>query len=150
MPRRKKLKKVKEKIVVIEEKAKGFNEMITQIVSGLVFMSETDAEIFPFTGTKTDAVTKETLLAQLNKETTTNIEERDFNEFFEPLIKFKDWFKAEERKMTEKFIELKDLLQQNLINKKVFRLGKKEIDIFVVGLDRENILRGIQTKAVET
>ena len=143
MPRRKKTKKV-------EEKNKALNEQLAEIVDGLIYIRETDAAITPFAGKTADAVTKENLASQIGPSGTTNVEEKDFNKFFAPLVKFQDWFGEDERKMTEKFVRLKDLLQQNLRDLKVFRLGKKEIDIFVVGLDQENILRGIQTKAVET
>jgi hypothetical protein len=142
MSKRKKSKKIVTKI-------KDLNQQITETVAGLLYTSETDAELIPFAGLRTDDVTTENLLIQIGK-TGSKIEEKGFNEFFEPLIKVQDWFGDDERKMTEKFVELKKLLQQNLIEKKVFRVGRKEIDIYVVGLDEENILRGIQTRAVET
>jgi hypothetical protein len=146
MPRRKKRKKVKGNL----EEGNTLDQQLMETVRGLFYLSETDAEVYPFKGQATDSVTKENLLLQIGKTNDIKIEEKDFTEFFQPLIVIEDWYGEEERKMTEKFVRLKDLLQQNLRNLKVFRLGKKEIDIFVVGLDQENILRGIQTKAVET
>lgn len=113
-------------------------------------MSETDAEIFIVSGKQTESITKDSLLIQIARKIEEKIEEKDFNEFFEPLIKMQDWFGVEEKQIAERFFKLKELLQQNLHDLKVFRIGKKEIDIYVVGLDKENILRGIQTKAVET
>jgi hypothetical protein len=138
MPKRKKKSNVK-----------NLNEQIAKTVVGLVYLSETDAEIIPFVGHQTDSVTAENLMFQIGR-TEVKIEEKCFQEFFAPLIKIQEWFGADERKMTEKFSQLKELLQTNLIQKRVFKLGKKELDIFVVGLDAENILRGIQTKATET
>ena len=138
MPKRKKITKIPE-----------LAEQIAETVAGLTYISETDAEIKPFRGSRVDFVTAETLLRQIGK-TDVKIEERSFDEFFAPLVKTQKWFGEEERKMTEKFIRLKGLLKEKLIEKKVFRIGKKEIDIFVVGLDAENVLCGIQTKAVET
>lgn len=146
MSNRKKRKNIKE----ILSTTKDLHQQITEAVAGLAFMSETDAEVKAFTGQETDSVTLETLLHQLGIVKALKIEEKDFTEFFEPLIKIQDWFGEDERKMTEKFVELKNLLQQNLISKKVFRLGKIDIDVFVVGLDKDNILRGIQTRTVET
>ncbi len=40
--------------------------------------------------------------------------------------------------------------EKNLRNLKVFKVGKIQLDIYVVGLDAENRLLGIKTKAVET
>lgn len=139
MPKRKKMKKVQ-----------SLNEQIAETLAGLIYLSETDAEIKVFKGQKTDSVTRENLLLQIGQVNDIKVEEKGFYEFFEPLIKIQKWFGEDERKMTEKFERLKKLLQQNLVEKKVFRIGKKEIDIYVIGLDKENILRGIQTKAVET
>jgi hypothetical protein len=129
--------------------AKDLHQQISEAAAELIYMSETDAHIIAFAGHKADMVSAETLLIQIGKKDC-KIEEKDFYEFFAPLIKIQDWFGEAEQKMTEGFIKLKDLLQQNLIQKHVFRIGKKEIDIYVVGLDKNNILRGIQTKAVET
>ncbi len=44
----------------------------------------------------------------------------------------------------------KNLLEANLRDLRVFKIGEIQIDIYVVGLDVENNLTGIQTKAVET
>ncbi len=145
MSNRKKRKKIKEILPI----GKDLNQQIIETVAGLTYLSETDAEIVVFAGQTADTVTAENLLIQIGNGGR-KVEEKDFDEFFEPLIKMQDWFSEDERKMTEKFVALKDLLQQNLINKKVFRIGKIEIDIYVVGLDKDNVLRGIQTKAVET
>jgi hypothetical protein len=128
----------------------NLSEQLAEIVEGLSYTSETDAEIMLFNGRETEFLSRENFLSQINKTNDIKIEEKSFSDFFRPLVKFQDWFGEEERKTTEKFIKLKELLQQNLIQKKVFRIGKKEIDIYVVGLDKDNILRGIQTKAVET
>jgi len=45
---------------------------------------------------------------------------------------------------------LKILLEKKLKELKVFKIGKIQLDIYVVGLDAESNLTGIQTKAVET
>lgn len=134
----------------LNEQANPLNEQIAETVAGLVYTSESDAPINAFAGQQADSVTAETLLLQLGKSNDLKVEVNDFNDFFAPLIKIQKWFGEDERKMTEKFVQLKELLKTNLIQKKVFRFGKKEIDIFVVGLDSGNILRGIKTKATET
>lgn len=145
MSSRKKRKKMEENLPEVND----LNQQITESVAGLTYMSETDAELVAFAGQKADVVSVENLLLQIGRKDC-KVEEKGFYEFFEPLIKIQKWFGEEERKMTEKFVALKELLQQNLIGKKVFKIGKIEIDIFVVGLDKDNVLRGIQTKAVET
>lgn len=140
----------KKKNIKAGEELKSLNEQISETVAELKYRSETDAEILPFTGNKAEIVSSENLLQQIGNKKEIKVEEKDFNEFFAPLVKIKKWYGEEERKQTEKFMRLKEILQINLINKKVFRLGKKDIDIYIVGLDKNNILCGIQTKSVET
>lgn len=140
----------KKKNIKDGEKVESLNEQFFETIAGLMYISESEAPILPFEGSKTDFVSKEVLFQQIGKKSEVKVEEKNFDEFFAPLIKIKKWYGEEERKQTEKFIKLKELLQENLINKTVFRLGKKDIEIYVVGLDKNYILRGIKTHSIET
>jgi hypothetical protein len=128
----------------------NLSQQIKTAAEGLWYISETDAEIFPFTGSKADAVTKENLLAQIGKPPDTPVEERGFDEMLARFITIQDWFGDEEKATAEKFAALKSLLEKNLTSLKVFKVGKIEVDIYFVGLDAEGNLAGIQTKAIET
>jgi hypothetical protein len=123
---------------------------IKSAAEGLWYISETDAEIFPFTGSKADSVTKETLLQQIGKPPDTPVEERGFDEMFARFIKIEDWFGDEEKATAAKFAALKSLLEKNLKDLKVFKVGQISLDVYFIGLDAEGNLAGIQTKAVET
>lgn len=125
-------------------------EQIRKASQGLYYISETDAEIFPFTGTKAAAVTKENLLSQTQTAPGAPVEERDFQSFFARLTKIQDWFGDEEKQTAGKFLRLKELLEKNLRDLKVFKVGRIEVDVYAVGLDSEGKLAGIRTKAVET
>jgi hypothetical protein len=134
-----------------EEKRGGaLAKEIEKLVSGLYYISETDSEIFPFVGGKAGGVTKEIVLKQTKSEPDSEIEERNFEEFFSRLTKIEDWFGEEEIEAARKFAALKELLQKKLRDLKVFKIGQIELDIYAVGLDSENVLMGIKTKAVET
>lgn len=128
----------------------NLTQQIKTAVEGLWYISETDAEIFPFAGSKADAVTKENLLAQIGKPSDTPVEERGFDEMLARFITIQDWFGDEEKATAEKFAALKSLLEKNLTDLKVFKIGRIEVEIYFVGLDAEGNLAGIQTKAVET
>jgi hypothetical protein len=117
---------------------------------GLYYISETDAEMTPFVGAHTDAVTKENLLLQTGNKPDAPVEERDFADFFARLTRIQDWFGDEEKQTAAKFARLKELLERNLKDVKVFKVGRIEVDIYIVGLDDEGKLAGIKTKAVET
>jgi len=161
MKRKKKQKKSKEKklenlskeVSERQNKDSGEDELkkqLKKVSEGLFFISETDAEILPFFGRQAQAVTKEEILKQSENAANTPLEERDFAGFFKRLTEIQDWFGDEEKATAQKFAELRDLLQRNLRDLKVFKIGKIQIDVYVVGLDAENNLLGIKTKAVET
>lgn len=52
--------------------------------------------------------------------------------------------------MAKKFLELQTLLEENLHDLKVFKLGRIRLDIYAVGIDRNGNPLGIKTQAVET
>lgn len=129
------------------------NELIEQIKSyaaGLYYISETDAEILPFIGEHTESVSKEVILNQTKNKPDELIGEKKIDEFFSRLTEIQDWFGDEEKKTAEKYLSLRKLLEKNLRDLKVFKVGKIQLDIYVVGIDAENRLLGIKTKAVET
>ena len=137
---RKKIKK--------NDKPETLAERIGKVSERLLYISETDAEILPFVGEKTEAVNAETILRQIKSDAP--VEERGFEGFFKGLTELQEWFGAEEIKNANKFAKLRDMLQKNLRDIKVFKVGRIELEVYVVGLDKDNILTGIQTKAVET
>jgi hypothetical protein len=134
-------------------KEKAENEVlegIKSLCSGLYYMSETDAEILPFFGGKVEKLTKENFAEEIGVTDHSKIEERDFDSFFKRLVEIKEWFGEEEKKMAKRFSELRDFLLQNLSDLRVFRIGKIEIDIYVVGISKSGKIMGFKTKAVET
>ena len=161
MPKRKKLKKLKEKKLEIpkekvlekqkaDSRTDNLAEQIKIAVKGLYYISETDAEILPFVGKQAKAVSKQVILSQTKKAADSTVEERDFAGFFARLTEIQDWFGDEEKATAQKFVQLKELLEKNLRDLKVFKIGKIQLDVYIVGLDAEDNLLGIETKAVET
>ena len=125
-------------------------EKIKDSIKGLYYISESEAEFSVFIGEKVESVSKEELLRQTKNSSDAKIEERNFAEFFDRLIKIQDWFEKEEIEDARKFSELEKLLRENLTDKKVFKIGKVQLEIYIVGLDAESNLSGVKTEAVET
>ena len=160
MLKRKNYKKLKGKN--LEESEKSFDvqnrkiknsdlaEEIKKAAEGLYYISETDAEILPFIGEQAKAVTKEEIIRQTKSAVDSPVEERDFAEFFARLTEIQDWFGDEEKETVQKFVRLKELLGKNLKELKVFKIGKIQLNVYIVGLDDESKLIGVKTKAVET
>jgi hypothetical protein len=143
----------RKKFTISANKRTPRNELAERIKlasEGLWYMSETDAEIFPFIGKRAESVTKENLLAQIGEKSDAQVEERDYGEFFARLTKIQDWFGEEEKETAEKYAALGNLLEKNLKDLRVSKVGQIQLDLFVVGLDAQSNLMGIKTKAVET
>ena len=117
---------------------------------GLIYISETDAPVVAFAGSAIDAVTAEVVLLQANLPNDAPIEERDFNEFFARLTADRDWHREIESARAKKFLVLQKLLEENLCELKVYKIGSRRLSVFVVGIDKGRRLMGVSTKAVET
>ena len=128
----------------------SFVKQIEEITADLYYISETDALILPFVGRQAQTVSRETILEQTGNAPDSPVDERDFTEFFARLVEIQDWFGEEETKTAEKYLLLKKLLEKNLRTLRVYKIGKVQLDVYVVGLNAENRLMGIKTKAVET
>jgi hypothetical protein len=143
MPYRKKIK-------AADSGNNNFAEQVKKLSEGLYYISETDAPISPFAGGKAEAVSKEEILRQTKSAPNAPVEERNFAEIFARLMRIQDWFGDEEKETAAKFGRLKDFLEKNLKDLKVFKIGTIQIKVYFVGLDAEGRLMGIQTEAVET
>ena len=125
-------------------------DRIKSAAEGLFYPSETDAEILSFIGTKAEMTSKAEILKQTGAASDSAVEEKDFAGFFARLTEIQDWYEAEEKETVQKFVRLRAVLEDNIRELKVFRIGKIRLDVYVVGLDAENTFLGIKTKAVET
>ena len=144
------IEKYQKKIQTGEKIEPALLSLLDAACEGLVYISETDAPVLPFYGSVAANVTGAMILHQTGRKADSATQETDFDGFFERLTTVKDWFGEPEKARAKKFLELKKLLEENLRSVKVFRLGKIQIDIYVVGLDADGRVAGIATKAVET
>ncbi len=125
-------------------------EPFASLLNGLIYISETDAEIVPFTGDNAPAVSSDEIRRQTGTPADVAIETIDARQFFDRLTQIKDWFGDAEKKRAGRFAELRNELMAKLKDVKVFRVGEIRIDIYIVGIDAGGRLAGVKTKAVET
>jgi hypothetical protein len=123
---------------------------LSEALQGLIYISETDAEITPFEGGPAGEVTAASLLAQAGAAGDSAVEVRGFEEIFGRLTRVYEGGSEEQAATAGRFAALKSLLEQNLRDLKVFKVGKIQVDVYIVGLDAEGNLSGVKTKAVET
>lgn len=125
-------------------------ERIAHACEGLVYISERDAPITVFVGGPAETIDAHSIRAMTNAHEDAHVEEVAFEKFFARLTKFEAWHDEMQRVQTEKFLELQELLEDNLRDLKVFKIGAIQVHIFAVGLDNDNNVIGITTEAVET
>lgn len=134
-----------------EEKDQGpLTSAIAAACEGLVYISETDSPVMPFSGSRADAVTAAIILQQTGTPSGEPVEERSADDLFTRLTADKEWYGEIEKARAKKFLELWQLLEENVSSLKVFRIGSIRIRIYVVGLDKDGCLQGVTTLAVET
>lgn len=128
-------------------------DLVSQIARccvGLVYISETDAPITVFTGDVVEELNASTICASAHLPDDAQITEVDFQKFFSRLIKTEPWHGNAEHEQTKKFLELKKLLEEDLRDLRIFKAGAIRKNVYAVGLDAENRVIGVSTRAVET
>ncbi len=112
---------------------------------GLMYISETDAPITLFTAQKDVDIVQQ--LTNGKKEA---VDELSSSAFFEKLTRAREWHGDRERARAKKFLDLQKLIEENLTDVKVYRIGKIRIEIYIVGRDTDGRLIGVSTNAIET
>jgi hypothetical protein len=78
-------------------------------------------------------------------------EEISLEDFFEPVTTVEDWYENEDRNTVDQYFRLKDVLQTNLTDVRVFRVGRVEIDVYLIGkTGAEGQYAGLKTQVTET
>lgn len=135
---------------LLKEKTKTLETRLINACNGLIYPSETDGAFEPFAGGKTERVSHKALIEAIGADPKDQIEELEFDKFFERLTTEKDWFTTDQRKIAKRFAKLRELLETELEEIKVFRVGRIRIDIYIAGTDKTGMISGVKTFAVET
>lgn len=123
---------------------------LEQAVDGLLFPSETDAPIELFSWQDPPPFSPEALREQLQLPASVPLTTMDLESFFAPAVRVEDWFTPERRARAERFQTLLALLKQQLSDMRVYKFGRNEMPVIVVGRDAQGTWRGIKTVVVET
>jgi len=124
--------------------------LISRACEGLVYMSETDAPVTAVDLGAADSIDGEIILQRAGLKAGTEINEVEVKTFFARLTAIKEWQTDSQTARAKKFLALGKVLEKSLRSLKVYRFGKVQIDILIVGLDDEGRILGVRTNAVET
>ena len=78
------------------------------------------------------------------------VEEIPEADFWEPVTTQQEWYEEEEKKRTATFQALKEVVEQALTVRQVFRVGDAEKDVYLLGLQEGSDRAGLKTKVVQT
>lgn len=78
------------------------------------------------------------------------VEEWEIESFWIPVTTIEDWFGEDEQIQVAKFLDLKLLLEIHLTHWQLFRVGRMEIDLYLLAKTDKDEWGGLKTKIVET
>jgi hypothetical protein len=118
---------------------------------GLSYQSESDVPFTTFTWKGAgDRLSEEEVLRRARKPPKTPVEEVSVADFFKDLTAEHDWHGAEEKAAVEKYRQLQVAVQKSLSDAKVFRVGQRNVTVFIVGKTDQGDAAGLKTTTVET
>jgi hypothetical protein len=130
---------------------KQITQRLTQASAGLLMPSESD---YPFTvvsleGISQESLTPQTVLKLMGHSPDTPIEVTEVDYFFRNVTVEQEWHDRQQRQDVKKFQKLVDILKSELKGVKVYRVGRINIDVYILGIYNNNVV-GIKTQLVET
>jgi Nuclease A inhibitor-like protein len=117
---------------------------------GLLCMSESEYPFEVFLWEAAAPATDVKIIQQTNHSQDTLVEIVTVDDFFRVAITPEDWHGDEEKETVKKFQNLVQTIKANLNNPQVYRLGKIEIDVYIIGETPTGDLAGLATKVIET
>jgi hypothetical protein len=124
-------------------------EELRAATRGLTFMSESD---YPFEVFRWDASepTHEFLRGLTGEAADAQVETKTAADFFRVAASDAEWKNAEQLAAARRFQALLSLLEQNLTDLKVFRVGDINLPVYIAGRGASGHWLGVSTRVVET
>jgi hypothetical protein len=126
---------------------------LEQAAEGLTYTSESDRPFDPFElpgGAAGWPYAVEEFARRVGAPAGAPLEERTLQRFFAPHIESTDQYDRQTQALRPRYEALRGLLASSLRDVRVFRIGRIEIDCYVVGAADGGKLMGLHTVAVET
>ncbi|MBD2132606.1 nuclease A inhibitor family protein [Sphaerospermopsis sp. FACHB-1094] len=123
-------------------------DLLKQTTAGLMMPSESE---YPFDVFSWESfpLNETTVLEKAGQSQDTQVKIVGIDDFFRVATTEEDWHKTEEKETVRKFQTLVNTLKTNLNNLQVYKIGSKEIDVYIIGATPDGIA-GISTKVIET
>lgn len=125
-------------------------EELTRAAEGLVFMSESDEPLAVVAWEEAPRITPEWLRRLARADASAPVEETSVREFFRVAAGEQEWKGEEERRTARRYQALVRFLEERLAGARVYRIGERNIVVYVLGLTPSGNLLGLRTRVVET
>lgn len=122
---------------------------LREATRGLTYMSESDYPVEVFDWGKSEP-TPEHLRGLGGQPADAQVETRTVEHFFRAPASEPDWKGGEELAVARRFQALRRLLEANLSDLKVFRVGTVNMPVYVAGRSASGSWLGVSTRVVET
>lgn len=123
---------------------------IAKAAEGLLYSSESDYPLEPFSWTGPAAFSPAALPKLAGLPDSTKVTQEDASAFFAPMLRVDDPENADARARAARFKKLARLLQRTLRDLTVYKLGAVEMPTFIVGHLADGTVAGLRTTVVET
>ncbi|GAB1540859.1 nuclease A inhibitor family protein [Scytonema sp. NUACC21] len=124
---------------------------LQQAASGLFMPSESE---FPFSPVRWAAVfgniTPQHILEFTGHPQNASVEVVELDHLFRNLAFEQEWHDDQQKENVKKYKKLLDSIKSDLSDVKVYRVGRRSIDVYIVGKTPSGDLAGLTTKVVET
>lgn len=84
------------------------------------------------------------------KEPSCPVKQITLEEFFLPLTQEEDWHGDTEKEDVRRYQELRKVIEKHLADPQVYRIGETQVDLLVIGRNKDKDWIGVRTKAIET
>jgi hypothetical protein len=124
----------------------NITNILKQATDGLLMTSESEYPFEVFTW-EFGQLNETTVLEKTGLKGTVKLVEID--DFFRNSVTAEDWHEDEEKEAVRKFQNLVNVLKTNLTDLQVYKIGNREIDVYIIGNTPDGIA-GVSTKVIET
>ncbi|HEX8474911.1 MAG TPA: nuclease A inhibitor family protein [Pyrinomonadaceae bacterium] len=125
-------------------------EELRKATDGLLFMSESDYPFEIIKWGKAGDISQEYVREIVKGAAETTVEEITVDDFFRSAAAEQEWKAAPELAAAKRHQKLVRLLKENLTEVRVYRVGERNIGVYIVGRSGEGNALGVSTRVVET
>ncbi|MGJ5672038.1 MAG: nuclease A inhibitor family protein [Nostochopsis sp.] len=125
---------------------------LKEAADGLVMLSESEFcfESVHWKIAQQEPLTSNKILEFTDHSWDVPVEVVDVDYFFRNIAVEQEWHDEQQKENVKKYKKLVETIKSNLIDVQVYRIGRINIDVYIVGKTQSGNLAGLSTKLVET